>query len=61
MMCMKCKRDYGHQTSTARDTVDFCSVECELEYKFPTMCRLADAATKLWVTVRRGIRSEHAA
>ena len=61
MICMKCKRDYRHQTSTARDSVDFCSAECELEYKFPTMSRIADTATKLFVTVRRGIRREDAA
>jgi hypothetical protein len=61
MICTKCRRDYTHQTSNARDAVDFCSAECELEYKFPTMCRIADTATKLWVTVRRGIRREDAA
>jgi hypothetical protein len=50
MMCMKCKRDFVQQTSTAHDTLDFCSAECELEFKFPIMCRMASTATKLLVT-----------
>jgi len=61
MMCMECARDYVQQRSTARDTLDFCSAECELKYKFPIMCRVADAATKLLGSMRRGIRSGHAA
>jgi hypothetical protein len=51
MTCMECKRDYMQQTSTARDTVDFCSAECELEYKFPIMCHIASTATNLLVTL----------
>jgi hypothetical protein len=51
MMCMQCKRDYVQQTSTAHDTLDFCSAECELENKFPTMFRIADTATKLLVAL----------
>jgi hypothetical protein len=58
---MKCKRDYVQQTSTARETFDFCSAECELENKFPIMCRATDTATRLFLTVKRGIRSGHAA
>jgi hypothetical protein len=51
MMCMKCNRDYVQQTSTARDTLNFCSAECELEDKFPIMCRIACTGAKLLVTL----------
>jgi len=51
MLCMKCKRDYVQQTSTAHDTLDFCSAECELEHKYPIMCRIASTATKLLLTL----------
>ena len=51
MMCMKCKRDYVQQTSTAHDMLDFCSAECELEFKSPIMCRIVRTATKLWATL----------
>ena len=61
MMCMECARDYVQQRSTARDTLDFCSAECELKYKFPIMCRVADAATRLLVSVGCGISSGHVA
>ena len=30
-MCMECKSDYVQQLSTARDTLDFCSAQCELK------------------------------
>jgi hypothetical protein len=30
MMCMECKSDY---VSTARDTLNFCSAQCELKNK----------------------------
>jgi hypothetical protein len=31
MMCMECKSDYVQQLSTARDTLNFCSAQCELK------------------------------
>jgi hypothetical protein len=36
MMCMQCYSGYLQQMSTARDTLDFCSGLCELEYKSPS-------------------------
>ena len=51
MICMKCTRDYVQQSSTAHDTLNFCSAECELEHKFPIMCRIACTATKLLGTL----------
>ena len=32
MMCMECNHSFVQQTSTARDTLDFCSRECECEH-----------------------------
>ena len=57
MVCVKCRRDYGHKTSTARDAVDFCSAECELEYKFPIMCRAADTAAEKPLVISSLIRT----
>jgi hypothetical protein len=50
-MCMNCKHDYSQQISTARDTLEYCSAECELENKFPIMCHMASTAAKLLVTL----------
>ena len=33
MMCMECTSDYVQQLSTARDTLNFCSAQCELKDK----------------------------
>lgn len=35
MMCMECSRDFVQQTSTAHDTLDFCSARCEFAHTFP--------------------------
>jgi hypothetical protein len=35
MMCMQCNREYEQQLSTARNTPNFCSAQCELKNTFP--------------------------
>jgi len=44
MMCMKCDCDYVQQTSTARDTLGFCSAECELASELVMQRGIADAS-----------------
>ena len=35
MMCKGCNHDFVQQTSTARDTLGFCSRECECKHMSP--------------------------
>jgi|GEM_PF-3903325 hypothetical protein len=35
MMCMECSRDFAQQTSTARNTLTYCSERCEFMHTFP--------------------------
>jgi hypothetical protein len=35
MMCMECSCNFVQQTSTARDTLAFCSARCEFTHTFP--------------------------
>ena len=41
MMCMECRNDYLQQVSSAHNTLDFCSVQCELTYISLSECELA--------------------
>ena len=43
MMCMECNHSFVQQTSTARDTLDFCSRECECKHRSPLAGEVAHA------------------
>jgi hypothetical protein len=46
MMCMGCRNDYAQQSSTARDTLDFCSANCELTAKSSVGCEIEQVVCK---------------